>query len=225
MNIQLGDKGINWTDATWNPITGCLHGCKYCYAREFADRFGRSFEPQFHPELLGDPIKRKTPTKIFVGSNADVFGKWVEREWIDAILETVRKCPQHTFQFLTKNPARLQEFNPWPANCWVGGTVDERSRLKPTLDALYRAKAQVRFISFEPLNADMGIPFMAGSVEWIIIGAQTGRHAHQPKAEWISDLIKAAKSAMVSVWFKDNLIWSPRLNEWPRATQAQYQMF
>jgi len=219
MNGQNG--GINWTDATWNPITGCLHGCPYCYAREFSARFGRSFDPAFHPQRLSEPLHRRKPTKIFCGSNADNFGAWVPAEWIHAILDTVRQAPQHTFQFLTKNPARLAEFNPWPSNCWVGGTVDTRSRLLPTLTALQKTEAPVRFISFEPLNSDMGIPILDGAVEWIIIGAETGKHGHQPQARWVDDLILAARSCNVAVWFKDNLIKSPRINERPRLGQLR----
>jgi len=221
MNIQPGSKGINWTDATWNPVTGCLHGCPYCYAREFAQRFGRSFEPAFHPERLGEPYNRRKPTKIFVGSSADMFGDWVPDEWTEAVLAVVRECHRHTFQFLTKAPHNLARFNPWPANCWLGGTVDVKRRLQPTLNALRATGAPVRFISFEPLNEDMGVPLLAGSIEWIIVGAQTGRNAHQPKAIWVENLLSAASAARVAVLMKDNLIWQPHIENFPTTTITQ----
>jgi protein gp37 len=215
MNVQ-GEHGINWTDATWNPVTGCRHDCPYCYARENYRRFNRSFEPAFHPEALREPIARHKPTKIFVGSTADVFGAWVPRDWIEQVLNVVRKAPQHTFQFLTKNPQRLAEFR-FPDNAWAGATIDVRARLKPTLEALRHVQAPVRFISFEPLNGDMGVPLLAGAVEWIIIGAQTGHGAHQPEEGWVDDLVSAATAARVAIWFKDNLIREPRINDWPRS--------
>ena len=215
MNIQLGSKGINWTDATWNPITGCLHGCPYCYARAFAKRYARSFDPAFHPERLPEPRQRRKPTRIFVGSNADVFGDWVPPEWILAILDIVCDCPQHTFQFLTKAPQNLKQFNPWPRNCWVGATIDIKARLNPTLHELRRIQAPVRFISFEPLNQDMGIPLLAGTVEWIIIGAQTGVNAHQPAPLPVHHLLSAANACEIPVLMKDNLKWSPRREEFP----------
>lgn len=224
MNDQR-NGGINWTDMTWNPITGCLHGCQYCYARAMARRLGRGFEPAFHPERLNQPKLRRAATRIFVGSNADVFGAWVPPNWIEAVMDVARQCPQHTFQFLTKNPGRLAEFNPWPGNCWLGGTVDVRQRLEPTLDALRAARAPVRFISFEPLNEDMSVPLLAGSVEWIIIGAQTGPGGHQPEREWVEGLLAAARGAHIPVLMKDNLIWSPRIELFPQPVPVQQRMF
>jgi len=226
MNIQLGSKGINWTDATWNPVTGCLHGCPYCYARDFAQRFGRSFDPAFHQERLDEPKKRQKPTKIFVGSNADLFGNWVPDDWVYAVLDIARQCPQHTFQFLTKAPHNLAKFNPWPDNCWLGGTVDIKARLLPTIRALRKTDAPIRFISFEPLNEDMGTPDLNG-IEWIIIGAETGKNAHQPKANWVNSLLDSAANSNTAILMKENLAWSPRIEQFPiiRQAVAQFEMF
>lgn len=226
MNIQPGEKGINWTDATWNPITGCLHGCPYCYARDIAHRFGRSFKPAFNFGRLKAPLKRKKPTKIFVNSVSDTFGHWIPDNWVKAILRIVRQCPQHTFQFLTKAPWNIAKFNPWPDNCWLGGTVDELKRLEPTLEALRQVDAKVRFISFEPLNESVGIPNLS-DIEWLIIGAQTGKNGHQPPAGAVSGLLSAANECKLPVLMKDNLIWPNRRVEFPIMTPApvQSQMF
>lgn len=219
MNLQ-GEGGINWTDATWNPVTGCLHGCPYCYARRLSHRLGRNFAPALHPERLAEPARERQPRRVFVCSMADLFGAWVPREWIESVLAACAKAPQHTYQFLTKNPQRLAEFNPWPANAWVGGTVDVHARLAPTLAALRAVRASVRFISFEPLNEDMGAPDFLGAVEWLIIGAQTGVGAHQPDPDWVEALVCAADVARVPVLFKDNLAWPWRREEFPKHRPA-----
>lgn len=214
MNDQ--SDGINWTDYTWNPVTGCLHGCPYCYARRLSHRLGRSFQPAFHPDRLREPIAVTKPSRVFVCSMADLFGTWVPKAWIDSTIAIAGQVPQHTLQFLTKNPVRLPEFNPWPRNCWVGATVDNRHRLDPTLEALAAVRAPVRFISFEPLLGDLGIPNLTGIVEWIIIGACTGKNASQPAEHWVQGLLAAAADARIPVLFKDNLIWPYRREEFPK---------
>lgn len=218
MNIQLGAKGINWTDATWNPVTGCKHACPYCYAAAMAHRLGRSFEPAFHPDRLTEPLARKAPTKIFVGSNADLFGDWVPNDWVRSVLRVVRQCPQHTFQFLTKAPHNLVKFNPWPDNCWIGASANNQRMMNKAVFDLALVKACVRFVSAEPLlgpiDADLS------PLHWLIIGAQTGTRPLQPQPEWVSALVSAARSAGVAVWYKDNLHVTPRLNEWPVAAPA-----
>lgn len=138
----MNRTNIEWCDYTWNPVTGCLHGCSYCYARRMAKRFGKSeglpsrppcdcqiglryiaqpgevfpagFIPTFYPGRLEEPKKVKKPSRIFTVSMGDLFGEWVSPEWIDAVLQVVRECPQHTFIFLSKNPARYEIYE-WPA--------------------------------------------------------------------------------------------------------------
>jgi len=222
MNIQIGDKGIGWTDATWNPITGCLHNCPYCYARTIANRYRRSFKPEFHAHLLDDPIKRKKPTKIFCGSTADNFGDWVPSEWMNAVLDIVRQCPQHTFQFLTKAPQNLAQYNPWPSNCWVGASATDQQMMDKALKTLTQCDAPIKFVSAEPLlsliDADLS------PLDWIIIGAQTGKNAHQPDQWWTLKLIHYAAKARIPIFHKDNLIIKPKRREFPRA-QAQPALF
>jgi len=219
MNIQKGNAGINWTDATWNPVTGCLHGCPYCYARRIAERFGRGFEPEFHADRLSEPLHYRSPLKVFVGSTADQFGTWVPREWNNAVFDVVRRCPQHTFQFLTKAPRNLVRYNPFPANCWVGATANNQAMIDNALFCLALVKATVRFVSAEPLLGPIDADLSA--IEWLIIGAQTGPGGHQPDPAWVVRLIECARASGTAVWFKDNLAWPTQINEWP-ATRLEH---
>lgn len=218
MNIQLGDKGINWTDATWNPITGCLHGCSYCYAREIAGRFHRSFEPEFHPERLAEPLRAKKALKVFCGSNADNFGDWVPQEWMHQVFSAVRQSPQHTFQFLSKAPHNLSLYD-WPANAWAGATANDQGMMDWALVCLAECNAPIKYVSAEPLLGP--ITGDLTGLDWIIIGAQTSPRAKQPERQWVLDLMRAARDASVRIWFKDNLEWPYRINAWPRGSLAR----
>jgi len=211
MNKQ-GPGRIDWTDYTWNPVTGCLNTCSYCYARATYERFGMSFEPTFHHERLSEPARLKRPSKIFVCSVADLFGPWVPREWIDRVLEVVHANPQHTFQFLTKYPGRLYHWNPWPGNAWMGVTATDQASMDVALEHLSHVLARVRFVSAEPLlgptEVDLGI-------SWIVIGSMTGPGATPPKPEWVTGLIDQAREQGLPVWLKGNLKWPVTIQEWP----------
>ena len=206
---------IGWCDRTWNPITGCRRGCEYCYARRMAQRLaGRygypaddPFRPTFHADKLLLPQTWKRPQRIFVCSMSDIVGGGVPNLWTGEVLGVADSCPRHTFIFLTKAPTRLDLFNPYPANAWVGATVDRRDVLEPTLAAMRDVKAPVKFLCFEPLLEDMGtwhLPDLSG-IQWIIIGAKTGPHPFQPEPKWVLDLVRAAVIAKARVYMKDNL--------------------
>ncbi|MGO9022524.1 MAG: DUF5131 family protein [Syntrophobacteraceae bacterium] len=218
------NSSIKWASWTWNPVTGCEHGCKYCYARDIANRFNpKGFEPTFHPERLKAPKNTPFPTKIntigdksvFVCSMADLFGEWVEQEWINRVLDAVRESPQWNYIFLTKNPKRLIEIK-WPDNAWVGATVDTQARVKPTEQAFAKVTAKIKFISCEPLLGPLKFSRL-DLFQWVIIGARSrssGAPEMQPEREWVRSLVHQAMNAGCSIFCKPNL--NPLLfNEYP----------
>lgn len=217
------NENIDWAKWSWNPVTGCLHGCPYCYARDIANRFyDHGFEPHFYPDRLSAPENTKVPNKegigwrnVFVCSMGDLFGVWVEQDWIDQVMEAVRNNQQWNFLFLTKNPARLVDVW-WPENAWVGTTVDCQARV----DAAERAfsemakkgnKPAVSFISFEPLSEPITINLE--DVDWIIIGGQSKSSqaaAEQPLWDWVEDLHNQARYYDCKVYWKPNLKVRPQ---------------
>lgn len=199
-----GEGRIEWTDYTWNPITGCKHGCPYCYAARMYKRFGRSFEPTYHPMRLDAPLKLKKPSKIFVCSTADLFGDWVPKEWINAVIGIAAACPQHTFQFLTKNPKRYAEFK-FPANCWLGATVEhgehdsiQQFRLNDLENAVSH---HLIFLSIEPIMGRFEWSF-SHAIRWVIIGGMTGKGAVKAKKEWMDSTLRACEANGIPVFMK-----------------------
>jgi protein gp37 len=207
---------IEWCDFTWNPITGCRHGCDYCYARRIAHRFFPKtvgFNPYFWRDRLQEPLALKKPARIFVCSMADLFGDWVTREWIEAVFETVKACPRHTFHFLTKNPKRLADFNPWPPNAWAGATATDQGMMDEAVERLHLVEGARTYISCEPLLAPVILPENAG-IDWLLIGALTGAKKSQPPHSWVESLVESAKDQNVPVFVKNNLKGF-QLQEWP----------
>jgi protein gp37 len=207
---------IEWCDYTWNPVTGCLHGCAYCYARRLSERFGRSFLPTLHEDRLGKPAKVEKPSRIFVCSMADLFGEWVPWEWIEAVLGIVQACSWHTFIFLTKDPKRLAEFNPWPENCWVGATATNNVDKEKAIFQFSMVEAKVKFLSLEPLLGPVQINRRDRHLNWVIVGAMTGPRAVKPEAQWVKRLIQGCQAAEIPVFLKDNLRWPEKIQGWPR---------
>lgn len=196
---------IEWTTMTWNPASGCRNGCEYCYARAMYQRFGRSFEPQFHPDRLDQPKRRRKPTFIFVCSVADLFGSWVPKEWVDDVLDVIRACPQHTFMLLTKCPQRLPEFS-YPENCWVGGAATDQAMADRAMKYLPETDAPIKFLSCEPLLAPVIPP---EPVDWLIVGGCSHPKPQQPEKAWVLDLLGWADEYDVPVFMKDNLTVVP----------------
>jgi protein gp37 len=202
----LNRTKIEWTDYTWNPITGCKHGCWYCYARKLAQRFKKifpnGFEPTFHPERLKEPWELKKPSKIFVCSIADLFAPWTPTEWRDAVLRSIFDCPiQHTFQLLTKNPEKIPPVH-FPDNVWLGATITEQTEADKIAD-LSTVDAKIKFVSFEPLLAD--ISFCMEGIQWAIIGKLTGSKRIKLKKEWVYNLLGQLKAYEIPVFMKNNL--------------------
>lgn len=217
---------VDWAKWTWNPVTGCLHTCVYCYARDIAEgRTGNSpfktgFTPTFHPDRLAAPQHTKVPEaaqtdigerNVFVCSMADLFGKWVEQTWIDAIMEAVRAAPQWNFLFLTKFPQRLESIV-WPQNAWVGTTVDEQYRVPIAEKAFRNVEAPVKWLSCEPLRERLTFPSLT-MFDWVVLGGQSRSSqepAFQPPWEWVEHLMRQAREAGCLLYWKPNLLTRPQ---------------
>jgi protein gp37 len=216
------NENIEWAPFSWNPLTGCKHGCDYCYARDIAERFPDTFplgfEPNFLPERLTAPKNTKVPESnapgsrgVFVCSMADLFGEWVPREQIDAVLTAVAESPQWTYIFLTKNPKRLGEFV-WPFNAWVGATVDTQARVAPTEKAFENLNAPVKFVSCEPLLERVSFSHIS-IFDWLIIGGRSQTSTgpeFQPDWEWVEHLMSQARGGKIRVYWKPNLTVRPK---------------
>ena len=223
---------IGWCDATWNPVTGCLNNCPFCYARKLAEgrlkgRFGyeHGFAPTFHADRLQEPHKLKKPSKIFVCSMGDMFGDWMidRRNWIRDIIGVVYDNPQHTFQFLTKYPQNLNHligddiFTLIRPNMWIGTSVTCTDDLW-RIDHIRKVTGGVRFVSFEPLLEDIYKPDLTG-IDWVIIGAETGgrKDRVRPTEAWLGNLTAWAQCKGIPVFQKDNL--KPYVPDWSRLWQ------
>ena len=177
-------SAIEWTDATWNPVTGCTKispGCKFCYAERLTERFGRQrfSEIRLHPDRLGLPLRWKAPRRIFVNSMSDLFHEKVPTDFINQVFDTMRLATHHVFQVLTKRPDRLLEWQrsgAWPSeiprNIWLGVSVESDAYLW-RVDRLREVDVQVRFISAEPLLGSLASLDLAG-ISWVITGGESG---------------------------------------------------
>ena len=211
-------SAIEWTEATWNPVTGCTKvspGCAHCYAETFAERFrgvpGHPYEAGFdltlRPERLELPLGWKKPRMIFVNSMSDLFHEAVPADYIGRVFETMARADRHTFQALTKRPERALELAEagalpakWPANVWLGVSVENR-RFLDRLDTLRRIPAALRFASCEPLLGPLdGIDLRA--IGWVIAGGESGPRARPMKPEWACALRDACTRAGVPFFFK-----------------------
>ena len=226
---------IEWCDYTWNPVTGCYHGCEYCYARKIAERFAERFEdgsisrlnggvqdigetnipyphgfdPTFHRDRLIEPQKLKKPSKIFVVSMGDLFGEWVPDEWIKSVFEACEKAPQHTYLFLTKNPERYTDLYLKKAFPYKVNFWFGSTITKYGDDfTWFRDTPYQSFLSIEPLLERMINPSGLKYINWVIVGAETGNRKDKvvPKKEWVQDIVDECKSANVPVFMKDSLI-------------------
>ena len=219
------NKNVGWAQYTWNPVTGCLgpkgdgKHCTYCYAKAMADRFYQDFRPVLHADRIdapeNTPLPKKGNNRVFVCSMGELFGPWIPFEWIDEIFGSVRANPQWTFLFLTKFPDRLLGLD-WPANAWIGATVDRQIRVSRTVHVFARLKEMKLnnklFLSCEPLLEQITFyPKTWDYIDWLLIGALSkGRVKVQPKNSWVEYLLFRARGNAIPVWFKDNLIYRPQ---------------
>jgi len=205
---------IEWTDATWNPVTGCTkvsQGCKYCYAQRFAERFrgisGHPFEQGFDlrlwPERLEMPLHWKEPRRIFVNSMSDLYHERVPTAFIRRAFDTMNLARWHTFQILTKRARRLGqlalELN-WSPNIWQGVSI-ENMDVAWRADELRRVPASVRFLSLEPLLGPLD-DLDIGGIHWVIVGGESGPHARPMNKEWVRALRAKCRREAVPFFFK-----------------------
>jgi protein gp37 len=210
ITVTLNPTGIEYVDYTWNPITGCLLGCDFCYARKTAlgrqkRLYPNGFIPEFHPDRLTDPFKEKTPSTIFCVSMGDFFGSDVNQIWQYRVLETIYKTPWHTYIILTKRPDLILDGFAYvlPNNVFLGVSIT-RNEDTWRWTALRMKRRHNIFISFEPL-----LGWISGSMDYeeasgFIIGAQT-KPTVQPKARWVQMLVEKAHVYDIPVFCKDNL--------------------
>jgi protein gp37 len=227
----VADKSaIEWTDATWNPVTGCSKvspGCAHCYAERLSLRFGQSKAPwtpqnapanvKLHPERLRLPLSWRTSRRVFVNSMSDLWHELVPDEYIDAVYEVMALSPRHQFQVLTKRPERMVEWLEGPGarwaseplpNVWLGVSI-ENDRWTGRADLLRRSPAAVRFISAEPLLGPLTSLRLEG-IDWIIAGGESGIGARPVKADWIRDLRDRSVAGGVKFFFKQ---WGGRTSK------------
>lgn len=205
---------IEWTEMTWNPVTGCSKisaGCKYCYAERMAkrlkamgvERYKNGFRVTLQPDLLDAPLHWREPRIVFVNSMSDLFHEKVPLEYIQQVFETIDKCPQHTFQILTKRSKRLKEISkelPWPSNLWMGVSVEDQ-RVIQRIDDLRLVPARIRFLSCEPLIGPLE-NLMLDGIDWVIVGGESGPKARPMKKEWVTSIHRQCREADVPFFFK-----------------------
>ena len=210
---------IEWTDATWNPVRGCTKispGCKHCYAETFAERFrgvkGHPYEQGFDlrlvPEKLTEPFSWRSPKLVFVNSMSDLFQEGVPDAYVEAVCRVMVTAKWHTFQVLTKRPARLRELLNGPLrfaaqqdHIWWGVSVEDKKYGLPRIKDLQKAPARVRFLSIEPLLEDLG-RFDLSGISWAIVGGESGPGARPMQPEWVISVRDQCREAGVPFFFK-----------------------
>lgn len=205
---------IEWTESTWNPITGCNKispGCKFCYAERMSRRlkamgspnYENGFELTLHEHVLELPLSWKKPQTIFVNSMSDLFHKDVPTEYIIKMFEVMNKASWHRFQILTKRSGRLVELNsllPWSENIWMGVSV-ENEDYTYRIDDLRQTNARIKFLSVEPLLGPIN-KMELKNIDWVIVGGESGPGARPMKEEWVIAIRDVCKKAKVPFFFK-----------------------
>ena len=232
----MNDTKIEWCDMTWNPVTGCLHGCEYCYAKKVAHRFdGKVFDtsplpgglhvledrppwppypygfaPTFHRYRLGDPASKTKGKTIFVCSMADLFGSWVQTKWIVDVLDACLAAPQHRYLFLTKNPKRYLELDEMALLPLQGNFWYGSTVTSPSTDYFTWSYTFNTFASIEPLLEPFGNSYsdQTRSLGWVIIGAETGNRKGKviPDKAWVQEIQEYCRENDIPVFMKDSLI-------------------
>ena len=208
------NSSIEWTEATWNPVTGCdkvSPGCAHCYAERMAKRlhgmgqsnYRNGFELTLQPQMLELPLHWKRPRRIFVNSMSDLFHADVPLEFIKAVFDVMRRAHWHEFQILTKRSERLAELDSellWPLNVWMGVSVESAQFLQ-RIPHLAETRARVKFLSLEPLLGPL--PGLAlDGIDWVIVGGESGPSARPMNVEWVAGIRDTCAVAGVPFFFK-----------------------
>lgn len=216
----MSQSRIEWTDSTWNPVTGCTKassGCQHCYAETMTRRlkamgvakYANGFKVTIHEESLSEPLKWRKPRNIFVCSMSDLFHKGVPFEFVDKVMSIIAQTPQHRYQILTKRAERMAEYfrtHQVPANVWLGVTVDV-AQSKIRIDSLRQIDgASIKFLSCEPLLEDLGVLDLNG-VDWVIVGGESGNQARPMKREWAISIKQQCDANGKSFFFKQWGTW------------------
>lgn len=207
-------SAIEWTEATWNPVTGCDQispGCAHCYAKTFAERwrgipghhYEQGFDLRLWPERLEQPLRWRRPRAIFVNSMSDLFHEGIPDEFVEQVFAVMVEAEHHVFQILTKRPERLVELAgdlPWPDNVWMGVTIENR-RFIQRAELLREVPAAVRFISAEPLLGPLEGLDLTG-IDWLIAGGESGHRHRRVREEWLIDLRGRCAAGGTAFFFK-----------------------
>ncbi len=207
-------SSIEWTESTWNPLTGCTKispGCKHCYAERMAKRLHAMGQPNYvngfkltlHPQALEIPLGWKKPQMIFVNSMSDLFHKDVPVDFIQQVFDVMRRADWHRFQVLTKRAERLLELDPqieWPSNVWMGVSVETQD-YKYRIDLLRQTHAKIKFLSLEPLLGPLPRLNLKG-INWVIVGGESGPGARPVLEDWVIDIRDQCKAKRVPFFFK-----------------------
>src|SRR5262245_24691281 len=207
-------SAIEWTEATWNPVTGCTKispGCKHCYAERMAERllamgqpnYRNGFELTLQPRMLELPLRWKKAQRIFVNSMSDLFHADVPVEYLKRVFSVMQRAHWHQFQVLTKRADRLEELSPeldWPANVWMGVSVESKDYVD-RIDSLRATAARIKFLSLEPLLGPLEGLNLRG-IDWVIVGGESGPGARPMDPEWVIEIREQALRAGVAFFFK-----------------------
>lgn len=205
---------IEWTDSTWNPVTGCTKvspGCKHCYAERMAkrlhamgqSRYARGFEVTLQADVVERPLSWKKPRVIFVNSMSDLFHEEVPGEFVKAVFDVMERAHWHKFQILTKRANRLADLAghlPWPENVWMGVSVESKSYFH-RIGSLLEVPAAVRFLSLEPLLGPLPDLPLEG-IDWVIVGGESGPGSRPMRVQWVRDIHTQCRAKRVPFFFK-----------------------
>lgn len=211
----MNQSKIEWTEQTWNPVTGCTKispGCKHCYAEIMAHRlqamgatgYDHGFALALHEDRLPQPLRRKKPTVYFVNSMSDLFHEEVPDAFIEQVMTVAAQTPQHTYQILTKRAERLPSFfqhRTVPRNVWLGVSVEDRRYGLPRIDHLRQVAVRIRFLSVEPLLENLGPMNLAG-IHWVIVGGESGPKARPMHPDWVLAVRDQCVAASTAFFFK-----------------------